>query len=130
MRTPRILLALAAFLLALQWSKPALADITITGTVAEIGTISRVIACGVGNNWIIRFKLTDANQTTTCADQTNGTGALTKYAYIVSNGNGCGGTDFYWKEWFTMLLYSKKGAPITCTVVDNTNCHVTNCTLQ
>lgn len=35
-------------------------------------------------------------------------------------------------EWYAMLLYSKKGAPISCTV--NTyavvgDCHVTSCTL-
>ena len=127
--TIRVMMALAAFLVLCQWSRPARADVTITGTVGEIGLVKGSNgACGnlVG---IIRFKFTDPNQTATCLDQ-NGSGA--KYAYYWLNQGQCsvGVVDnILYKEVYAALLFSKKGATLTCTVVDNTNCHVTSCTL-
>lgn len=125
MRTTRILLALAAFALSLQWSKPAFADVTITGTVGEVAAIGKAtLFCGSVS--IVRFKLTDQNQTTTCTDQ-GVAGTTAKYSYFVVQG-GCI-ADALAKEWYAMLLYSKKGAPITCTIVSGTDCRVTSCTL-
>lgn len=132
MRTTRILLALAAFVLSLQWSKPAFADVTITGTVGEVGAVSTRMGqqgCGNPAASIVRFKLTDVNQTATCADQTNNmSGATTKYAYFIITAN-CAVTDGAAREWYAALLYSKKGAPITCTMTSGTDCHITSCTL-
>ena len=125
--TIRLMLTLTAFLVILQWSRPANADVTITGTVGEIGVMSALS--------IIRFKLTDATQTATCTDsfQDNNNqpvaGSTAKYAWFFDVPTGTNLADAAAREWFAALLVSKKGAPITCTVVSNTDCHVTGCTL-
>ena len=59
--TIRMALASLAFLFALQWSRPARADVTITGTVGEIGIVQF-------NSLTFRFKLADANQTKACVN--------------------------------------------------------------
>lgn len=105
------LLVLVAFFTALHWPRLAFADVTITGTVGEI-----VVTYQSG---LVRFKLTDLNQTATCLDNNNQ--GTAKYAYF--------GIGTIGKEIFALLLYSKKGAPIICTVVSATNCAVTSCTL-
>src|SRR5438128_1643736 len=103
----RTILTLTVLALGLAWSRPALADITITGTVGEIGILSTLAN-------VIRFKLTDLNQTATCTDQFGG-GTTLKYAYFTQNAP-------LYREWYAAILYSKKGAPITCTVLNNTDC--------
>jgi len=138
--TIRSLLALAAFVFLIQWSKPAAADVTITGTVGEIGILP-VTCIGtpnqncVSNASLFRFKLTDATQTATCTDQANPRiGATTKYAYFLGLPSFGGGSvhvpvDYSYREWYSALLVSKKGAPIVCTLADASNCRVTSCTL-
>lgn len=123
--TIRLLLALTAFLLVTEWSGMARADVTISGTVGEIGIQPNA---GGATCPVLRFKLTDATQTATCVEQGNGAG--NKYAYFYNNNSTCGGFDSnYAREWYAALLVSKKGAPISCTVTSATNCHVTSCTL-
>lgn len=113
--TVRVALALMAFFVVGQWSRPALADSTITGTVGEIGMVDN----NVGKN--IRFKLTDLNQTKACPDLGKGTG----YAWF-QNAN-VTAADAYYRETYAMLLVSKKGATISCNL--DQSCHVRDCTL-
>ena len=127
---------MVALVLVMGWSGVASADVTITGTVGEIGIMPYTAfgnQGGAGTFTFIRFKLTDATQTATCADQTsNKNGGTTKYAYFYgTNGNiQSNPGDTWYKEWYAALLVSKKGATITCTVLDNMNCRVTSCTLN
>lgn len=112
--TLRAALALMAFFVVVEWSRPAAADVTITGTVGEIGVLWIN-----GNSAWFRFKLTDANQTAACVDPGHGG---TKYAYFTAY-------DGVNKEWYAMLLVSKKGAQINCTLDNATSCRVKSCTL-
>ena len=134
----RMMMATAAFLFVAQWSRPAAADVTITGTVGEIGTKyfypqSYLYQGGQTPGHLIRFKLTDATQTATCTDSVTDTNfkpvaSTAKYAWFwdtVTNSSQDGAA----KEWYAMLLVSKKGAPIVCTVQDANNCKITSCTL-
>ncbi len=118
-------LGVGLFLFVASWSTRALADVTITGTVGEIGAGTMIL---YGSSYtMVRFKLTDQNQTKLCAPNTNTDGKLTGYAWFYAqpvNSN-----DPLWHEWYSMLLLSKKGATINCTIDANTNCHVTMCTL-
>src|SRR6185369_6092639 len=105
MRALRFAIALAAFAATLHLSRTAFADVTITGTVGELSISSPF--------QVIRFKLTDLNQTKTC--NYNG---QTGYAVITANA-------IFYREYYAMLLVSKKDAPITCTVQKNIPCLVT-----
>ena len=124
-KTMKTVLALFAFVLCLHWSRRAAADVTITGTVVEIG----VGISPNGNNLqnVIRFKFSDANQTKSCSTTINGTVIGAGYAYFFAYNGGNG--DFLYREWYAALLVSKKGATLTCTVTSTTDCHVTSCTL-
>ncbi len=96
-----------------------MADVTITGTVGELGIQPQ----GQFSYPYIRFKMTDPNQTKTCT-------SVPGYAFIIEfAGQNCQAGDCAYKELYAMLLVSKKGAPITCTVDTNTSCHITSCTL-
>ncbi len=121
----RTALALLATFAALSLSRAAFADVTITGTVGEIGIMPNLQN---GNQTYIRFKLTDLNQTKTCNNQGP---AVPTYAWFyganVSPASGLNDPNYH--EWYAALLLSKKGAPISCTIDSNTNCHVTSCTL-
>jgi hypothetical protein len=124
----RMALALATFISILQWSRPASADVTITGTVGEIGIVNYNPGNGARAE-VIRFKYTDLNQTKTCTGDVNfntGTG----YAWFVgpSNQNN-NNPDPQTREWYAALLVSKKGATLICTIDTNTYCHITSCTL-
>ena len=110
-RTIRLTLALMALLVVLLLPRPAAADVTISGTVGEIVAQKNNAA-----NAVIRFKLTDLNQTKTCTTYAG-------YAWFYAV------TDILWREWYSMLLVSKKGAPITCVLDDNMNCRVKECGL-
>ncbi len=130
-RFTRLALTAVAFLVLVAASRPAFADVTITGTVGEIGVLPPIAwVFGGGAYSVFRFKFTDANQTATCLDQSQQkVGTTTKYAYfrgtdIVSNI-----ADIPYREWYAALLVSKKGAVLTCTIKDNQDCHVTSCTL-
>ena len=120
-RTLRPTLALIAFFVVLHASRPAAADVTISGTVAEIG-LGRYTAQnnGLVDNYV-RFKLTDANQTKTC---TGGGGSTLPAGYATFDIIAQMG-----REWYSMLLLSKKGAPITCILTDGIVCLVKDCAL-
>lgn len=107
----RVVLALTTFLFAVQWSRPALADVTISGTVGEIGVMS--------DSGRIRFKFTDLAQTKTCNPGNPGLGG---YAWIST-------VDALYRETYAALLVSKKGAMLSCAVNDNNTCHISSCTL-
>ena len=112
----RLAFALFALALATGWSRPAWADATITGTVGEVG------AGAFNGNAAVRFKFTDANQTATCTDQL-GLGATLKYAFVTN-------ADLGYREIYALVLVSKKGASMTCSVRGNTDCRVNYCTLN
>lgn len=134
--TLRLLFALTTFLFVTQWSKPAMADVTITGTVGEIGVMAPIAVPGTNRTASpIRFKLTDPNQTKTCA-QVNAPNVGAAYAWFWGQGQnnqlnppGPFVEDLSFREWYTALLVSKKGATIICTITDAVGCHVTSCTL-
>ena len=119
--TIRVALALMAFFVVVQWSRPALADSTITGTVGEIGMINPGIF--QQGQAALRFKLTDLNQTKACAYMATGAG----YAWFVNNPSGGYPADLFYRETYAMLLLSKKGATISCNL--DAQCHVKDCTL-
>ena len=110
-RTIRPALALVTLLVVLHLPRPAAADVTISGTVGEI--VAQKIN---GGSSIFRFKLTDLNQTKTCTTYAG-------YAWFPAV------TEILWREWYAMLLVSKKGAPISCVLDTNTGCRVQECGL-
>ncbi len=118
-------LAVVLFLIVASWSSRALADATITGTVGEIGE-GPYSFDGNAPQSIIRFKMTDPNQTKLCSPGNGNT--LVGYAWFIAGWNNNNAASF-WREWYASLLVSKKGAPISCTVDSNTHCQVTSCTL-
>ena len=107
----------------LAWSPLALADVTLTGTVTELGAMK-----DEGGIYRIRFKL-DNKQTDNCLTQGQGNG----YAWFwACNNSNCLSWQFdnQFREWYSMLLLGKKGATVSVTVTDSTNnCHVTSCSL-
>ncbi len=117
--------AVIAFLFALQWTSAARADVTITGTVGEIGAIANL----PNSNSMIRFKLTDATQTQTCNGSTQAGSQNVGMGYAWFYGATGYASDSLSHEWYAILLVSKKGASISCTIDTSTNCHVTSCTL-
>ena len=117
-RTIRPALALMTLLVVLHLPRPAAADVTISGTVGEI--VAQKVST---SNWIFRFKLTDLNQTKTCT-------TFAGYAFFVAATDGTyNSLDLLWREWYSMLLVSKKGAPISCVLENNTICRVKECGL-
>ena len=124
-RTIRLAIAFTAFLLALQWSRPAAADVTISGTVGEIGVGTYWARVYSQTTTLVRVKLTDVNQTKTCTggDPTVPNNNVPPgYAiFRLSEGGG--------REWYSMLLVSKKGAPIVCILDNNVSCVVKDCVL-
>ena len=124
-RTIRLAIAFTAFLLALQWSRPAAADVTISGTVGEIGVGAFYARVYNTTTTMIRFKLTDVNQTKTC---TGGDPPIPNVnvppGYAIFKPGDPGG-----REWYSMLLVSKKGAPIVCILDNNVSCVVKDCVL-
>src|SRR5690349_7190548 len=109
-KTTRMTLAVTALVLVLQWPSAAWAY-DISGVVGQIGVTTSNLRL------FIQFKLTDANQTAACVN-----GGPAGYAYVSASA--------IVKEIYAMLLVSKKGAQITCTLMNNTTCDVTQCTLQ
>ncbi len=115
MRT-RVIAAIV-FLVVAHWSNRAVADVTIQGTVGEVGVV-------LNGNVFLRLKFTDLNQTKTC----NGA-AGAGYAWLYAT-SGCNNqVDCFYKDIYAMALVSKKGTPMSCTIDVNTNCRITGCTL-
>ena len=69
----RIALALLTFVITIQWSRPAWADVTINGTVGELGVVYNGF-----NSYFVRFKFTNVNTTAGCPAQgwKDGAGSL------------------------------------------------------
>lgn len=122
-RTLGTRLALTAFLFILQGAGAASADVTITGTVGEIG----ILPINNSASAFIRFKMTDLTQTKTCQGGANNLPLANGYAWFYDFANQ--GSPAY-REWYAALLVSKKGSPISCTINDNATCQITSCTLQ
>ena len=122
----RGLVAFGVFLLCASAPGSARADSTITGTVGEMGIVN-------GNQYQVsliffRFKLTDVSQTKSCTGAGYSSGIGPGYAYF-SNQSQNQTTDIVYHELYAMLLLSKKGATINCTINNTTECHITGCTL-
>lgn len=109
-------LAMIALLAIVQWSRPARADVTITGTVGEIGLVDKRASGNPIGNSFVRFKLTNLAVTQACLQ-------VAGYAWFVYG-------DAFYREWYAALLVSKKGSTISCALSDNNNqCLVSSCTL-
>ncbi len=116
----RMALAMAAFCVLFGVAGSARADVTITGTVGEVSAGNWQAGPNqTTQNWV-RFKLTDLNQTKTCTG-----GAFSN----IGSGYAIFGAGGLYREWFAMLLVSKKGATIVCSLTDSVNCVVNYCTL-